>query len=217
MSRPAHPPDCKCSNCHLSSKLFPRGPNDRIILPRPSPGSPGYEHTPKSPSMDRARMAPPRPQSTAPHEYRPSRHAHAHAPPMPPPPRGYAYGDPSSSPSTSRRSLDQRAPPPMHRPVPSYPSPRPPPQQYQQEPEPDRLSYTFAPPDRPASAMAGPMHHSGHNNGGNNHGNLEWVPPKLKWVKKKDRVSHFTPPSQYQGTSFRQYVHDGVVPTRPNN
>ncbi|KAJ7279101.1 hypothetical protein C8J57DRAFT_153994 [Mycena rebaudengoi] len=37
-----HAPSCLCSSCHLSSKLFPRGPNDRIILPaiRPTPTSP---------------------------------------------------------------------------------------------------------------------------------------------------------------------------------
>ncbi|KAJ6455417.1 hypothetical protein C8R45DRAFT_1222519 [Mycena sanguinolenta] len=199
MSRAPHPPNCMCSHCHLSSKLFPRGPNDRIILPRPSPGSPGhdYTHTPKSPSMgtDRTRIAPPRPQSTAPHEYRP-RHQEP-PPPMPPLPRGYSG---PSSPSTSRGSLDQRAPPPMHRPVPTYAQP------------PQDRSYTFAPPDRPASAMAGPSPTAQQQA----QGNLEWMPPKLKWVKKKERVSHFTPPSQYQGMSIRQYVHDGVS-TRPNN
>ncbi|KAJ6584430.1 hypothetical protein B0H19DRAFT_1249401 [Mycena capillaripes] len=118
---------------------------------------------------------------------------------MPAPPRG--YGDPSSS-STPRRSVDvQRAPPPMHRPVPTH-----------AQPTPDR-SYTFAPPDRPASAMAGAPSSPNMQQG---QGNLEWMPPRLKWVKKKERVSHFTPPSQYQGTSFRQYVHDGVS-TRPNS
>ncbi|KAJ7626633.1 hypothetical protein DFH06DRAFT_1481085 [Mycena polygramma] len=212
MSRPPHPQGCLCSNCHLSSRLFPRGPNDRIILPaiRPSPGSSGQEQAPKSPysGNDRARLAPPRPRSTAPHEYQP--HRHEPPPPMPAPPRGHGhgygsgYGEPSS-PSTSRRSMDtpHRAAPPMHRPVPT---------RAHAQPTPDR-NYTFAPPDRPASAMAGPSS-SQQQQGGQ--GNLEWMPPRLKWVKKKERVSHFTPPSQYQGTSFRQYVHDGVS-TRPNN
>ncbi|KAF8194292.1 hypothetical protein K438DRAFT_2017407 [Mycena galopus ATCC 62051] len=202
MSRAPHPPGCMCSHCHLSSKLFPRGHNDRIILPRPT-----NHGEPKSPTMgdDRARYAPPRPQSTAPGEYR-SRHHHEPPPPMPPMPRG--YGEPSS-PSTSRRSMDQRAPPPMpktHRPSPSY-----------AQPTPDR-SYTFAPPDRPASAMAmssrTPASPTQQQPG--NGQNIEWTAPRLKWVEKKQRVSHFTPPSQYQGTSFRQYVHDGVS-TRPPN
>ncbi|KAJ7465071.1 hypothetical protein FB451DRAFT_429133 [Mycena latifolia] len=198
MSRPPyppHPPGCMCSNCHLSHKLFPRGPNDRIILPaiRPGQGEPAHpaQPTPKSPhGTDRARFAPPRPQSTAPHEYR--QHA-PHPPPMPAPPRGHG-GESSSS---SRRSMDQRAPS-MHRPVPTH-----------AQPPPDR-SYTFAPPDRPATAMAMARPHPGEAPQQEAPGNLEWMPPRLKWVKKKERVSHFTPPSQYQGTSFRQYVHDGV-------
>ncbi|KAJ7802455.1 hypothetical protein B0H13DRAFT_2389586 [Mycena leptocephala] len=70
----------------------------------------------------------------------------------------------------------------MHRPVPMH---------AHAQPTPER-SYTFA-------LLIG-----------QGQGNLEWMPPRLKWVKKKERVSHFTPPSQYQGTSFRQYVHDGV-------
>ncbi|KAJ7904850.1 hypothetical protein B0H13DRAFT_745164 [Mycena leptocephala] len=129
-------------DCHLSSKLFPRGANDRIILPaiRPGPGSSGQEqaqHSSKSPfsmGTDRSQFAPPRPQSTAPHEYRPRRQEPP--PPVPALPRG--YGEPSSS--TSRGSLDtQRAPPPMHRPVPMH---------AHAQPTPER-SYTFAPPDRP--------------------------------------------------------------------
>jgi hypothetical protein len=87
----------------------------------------------------------------------------------------------------------------MHRPVPMH---------AHAQPTPER-SYTFAPPDRPASAMAAP-HSPNMQQQGQGQGNLEWMPPRLKWVKKKERVSHFTPPSQYQGTSFRQYVHDGV-------
>ncbi|KAJ6554902.1 hypothetical protein DFH09DRAFT_1165863 [Mycena vulgaris] len=200
MSHPPHPPGCRCSSCHLSSKLFPRGPNDRIILPaiRPSPGThaePRPDPTPKSPyGTDRARFAPPRPQSTAPREYR--QHA---PPPAPPPVPSHGYGGESSS--SSRRSVDTHRAPPPHRPVPTH-----------GQPPPDR-SYTFAPPDRPASAMAAPQ--SPNPQQQEAPGNLEWMPPRLKWVKKKERVSHFTPPSQYQGTSFRQYVHDGVS-TRNN-
>ncbi|KAJ7068984.1 hypothetical protein B0H15DRAFT_138177 [Mycena belliarum] len=208
MSRPpypphGHPPDCLCSNCHLSSKLFPRGPNDRIILPaiRPTPGSarPDPRHVPhNAPTSpyggDRARFAPPRPQSTAPREYR----QHAPPPPMPAP-RGYAH---PSEPSSSRRSLDTHREPPLHRPVPTR----------GHAPAPDR--YAFPPPDRPASAMAAPIRDREPEPPAQppqeGQGNLEWMPPRLKWVKKKERVSHFTPPSQYQGTSFRQYVHDGV-------
>ncbi|KAJ7119873.1 hypothetical protein C8R44DRAFT_180886 [Mycena epipterygia] len=197
----SHPPGCLCSNCHLSSRLFPRGPNDRIILPavRPTP-----DNTPKSPTgNDRARFAPPRPQSTAPHEYRPRQQP---PPPMPAPPRGYD--------DHSRRSMDTHNAPPMHRPVPTHANdPR----------------YNFAPPDRPASAMANPSHRPQHQRHHSQHvpqqqpqqqqqqqqqegaRELEWMPPRLKWVKKKERVSHFTPPSQFQGTSFRQYVHDGVT------
>ncbi|KAJ7750177.1 hypothetical protein B0H14DRAFT_3896967 [Mycena olivaceomarginata] len=53
-------------------------------------------------------------------------------------------------------------------------------------------AYTFASPDRPASAMAiAPPPHSP--TGGQGNGNLEWMLPRLKWVKKKERVSHFTP------------------------
>ncbi|KAJ7868722.1 hypothetical protein B0H14DRAFT_2728652 [Mycena olivaceomarginata] len=203
MSR-AHPPGCLCSNCHLSSKLFPRTKSDRIILPA-IPGHHGHEHAPKSPTMgtDRARHAPPRPQSTAPDQYRPRHRQQEPPPPMPPMPH-HGYGGPSS-PSTSRHSSDQRAPPPMHRPVPTYSA----------QPPPDR-GYAFSPPERPASAMAGPAPTSPSMQQQPQQGNLEWMPPRLKWVKKKERVSHFTPPSQFQGTSFRQYVHDGVS-TRPNN
>ncbi|KAJ7883384.1 hypothetical protein B0H13DRAFT_2046597 [Mycena leptocephala] len=191
-----HPPGCLCSSCHLSSKLFPRGPNDRIILPaiRPGPGSSGHEQaqqSSKSPfnmGTDRPQFAPPRPQSTAPHEYRPRRQEPP--PPVPALPRG--YGEPSSS--TSRGSLDtQRAPPPMHRPVPMH-------------------AHAQPTPERSYTAMAAP-HSPNMQQQGQGQGNLEWMPPRLKWVKsvkKKERVSHFTPPSQYQGTSFREYVHDGV-------
>ncbi|KAJ7681475.1 hypothetical protein B0H17DRAFT_1333674 [Mycena rosella] len=218
MSRPPqHAPGCMCSSCHLSSKLFPRGPNDRIILPAIRPSTPGYRDTdPKSPRF----APPPRPQSTAPQEY-PRPHRRADAPPVPPmppmpQPRGYGSGG-GGEPSRSRRSSDVRDRTPTHRPTPSYPS--------APAPAPDR--YTFAPPDRPATAMARPSHHRSQSHqappppqqqegppqgDGSNGGNLEWMPPRLKWVKKKERVSHFTPPSQYQGTSFRQYVHDGVGP-----
>ncbi|KAJ7766456.1 hypothetical protein B0H14DRAFT_2633223 [Mycena olivaceomarginata] len=137
MSRPPHPPGCLCSSCHLSSKLFPRGTNDKTILPAIHPG-PGQDQSPKSPHLgtDRARLAPPLPKSTAPHEYAPRRHAQEPPPPMRPmraPPR---YGDPSSS----RRSVDaQRArpPTPMHRPMPTH-----------------AHASQQLPPDRPASAMA---------------------------------------------------------------
>ncbi|KAJ6455074.1 hypothetical protein C8R47DRAFT_1328973 [Mycena vitilis] len=186
-------------------QAFPPRSKRPYHSPRHSPQS--HEQAPKSPhpGTDRARLAPPRPRSTAPHEYQP--HRHEPPPPMPAPPRGHGhgygsgYGEPSS-PSTSRRSMDtpHRAAPPMHRPVPTH---------AHAQPAPER-NYTFAPPDRPASAMAGPSSSQ------QQQGNLEWMPPRLKWVKKKERVSHFTPPSQYQGTSFRQYVHDGVS-TRPNN
>ncbi|KAF8208619.1 hypothetical protein K438DRAFT_1930247 [Mycena galopus ATCC 62051] len=96
MSRAPHPPDCICSNCHPSSKLFLCGHNGRIILPQPP-------NPPQSPTMG-ARYAPPGPQSTAPGEYR-LRHQHKPPPPMPPMPRG--YGEPLN-PNTSRRSMDQR-------------------------------------------------------------------------------------------------------------
>ncbi|KAJ7113471.1 hypothetical protein C8R44DRAFT_232325 [Mycena epipterygia] len=89
-SRP-HPPGCLCSSCHLSSKLFPRGPNDRIIVPaiRLTQANPSKS----SLGNDRARIAPPRPQS-APPEYRPRQPA----PPMPFSPRGDV--------DHSRRSMD---------------------------------------------------------------------------------------------------------------
>ncbi|KAJ7113500.1 hypothetical protein C8R44DRAFT_881809 [Mycena epipterygia] len=100
-----HPPGCLCSSCHLTSKLFPRGPNDRIIVPaiHPTP-----DNTPKSPlGNDRARFALPRLQS-APHPYRPRQRE----PPVPSPPRGYD--------DHSRRSMDAHRPPFMHRPVPPH-------------------------------------------------------------------------------------------------
>ncbi|KAJ7644534.1 hypothetical protein FB45DRAFT_898126, partial [Roridomyces roridus] len=198
--RPPHPPGCLCSNCHLSAKLFPRGPNDRIMLPaiRPTPGMhDARTEQPKSPTgSDRARMAPPRPQSTAPGEYRPRHHA---PPPMPPLPTSMPRGgyDPSSNPHGQQHHPSARGPPPPH----------------------DAGYHRFAvePPERPATAMGARRRHD----------SLQQPPPpareqpaeqqapgegnmRLKWVKKKERVSHFTPPSQYQGTSFRQYVHDGV-------
>jgi hypothetical protein len=139
---------------------------------------------------------------------------------MPPMPRGYG-AEPSGS-HGRRASVDtQRAPPrtsiphawqrisykylhlapmPMHRPT-------------RAEPAYDR-GQQFVPPPRPATAMAGPAPPQQQQDGA---GNLEWMPPRLKWVKKKERVSHFTPPSQYQGTSFRQYVHDGVTPRNNNS
>ncbi|KAJ7505807.1 hypothetical protein B0H11DRAFT_1976280 [Mycena galericulata] len=217
MSRAPHPPGCRCSNCHLSSKLFPRTQNDRIILPA-IPGGHADPASPKSPhhmGTDRTHFAPPpRPKSTAPHEYRPR--ANHPPPPMPPMPtsRGYGGGDSSSS---SRRSMDMPAPmpTPMHRPIPQH-AQAPPMPGYGPE-----RGHRFAPPDRPSSAMAAPRRDARQQEFApppqqqqqpqqQGEGNLEWTPPRLKWVKKKERVSHFTPPSQYQGTSFRQYVHDGV-------
>ncbi|KAJ7201764.1 hypothetical protein C8J57DRAFT_1260640 [Mycena rebaudengoi] len=205
-----HAPGCLCSSCHLSSKLFPRGPNDRIILPaiRPTPTSPlasprpekGHKSSRSHSGIDRSQFAPPRPQSTAPREYR----QRPPDPPVPvpamptPAPRGYGYAAPgpsSSSSSTPHRSAEPQRGAPPHRPVAMRPEP---------------ASYTFCPPDRPASAMAAPMRPQPGADSDAPPGNLEWMPPRLKWVKKKERVSHFTPPSQYQGTSFRQYVHDGV-------
>ncbi|CAK5269832.1 unnamed protein product [Mycena citricolor] len=196
-----HPPGCLCSHCHL--KLFPRGPGDRIILPTPgpSPQSPQFQH--------RLPAAPPaRPQSTAPGEYRPShRRGHSHAygyaqeapPPVPPLPMA------SRGSGDARYGMEARGAP---------------------VPEPAR--YHQAPPIRPASAMA---HHSRSRTQSTSQPSTqqphhqpapassqsqtaaqqpEWTAPKLKWVQKKERVSHFTPPSQYQGTSFRQYVHEGI-------
>ncbi|KAJ7162938.1 hypothetical protein C8R46DRAFT_1281070 [Mycena filopes] len=188
--QPPHGPGCMCSSCHLSSKLFPRGPNDRIILPALRPGEP----TPKSPYMggssDRARYAPPRPQSTAPHEYHPRQDYH-NAPPMPmPAPMSPRYGAPPppsghSSGSSSRRSLDQHAaPPPQHHPAPRHGGHGH-----------HRSLSTFTPPERPASAMAtrspamAPAPHhppppqqqqqqqgQGQQQPGQQ-GNLEWMPP----------------------------------------
>ncbi|KAJ7776779.1 hypothetical protein DFH07DRAFT_951395 [Mycena maculata] len=209
MSHPshgAHPPGCRCSSCHISSKLFPRGPNDRIILPAIRPGAhadPRLDQVPKSPmATDRTRLAPPRPQSTAPHEYR--RRAQEPPPPMPPMPTSPRYG--GGQPSSSRRSMDtdhsrKSLPTPMHRPAPMYAQAPP--------PGPER-GYRFAPPDRPASAMAAPRRPDEQRGHHRQHSEQQGEPPRLKWVQKKERVSHFTPPSQYQGTSFRQYVHDGV-------
>ncbi|KAJ7046469.1 hypothetical protein C8F04DRAFT_1227576 [Mycena alexandri] len=197
---PPHAPGCRCSSCHLSSKLFPRGPNDRIILPAIRPGDP-HPQGPYVGGNDRAHFAPPRPQSTAPHEYRPRHHD---APPMPMSPR---YGAPPSggSGTGSRRSFDQHAAPP------------PPPghghgheQGHRHGHGHHRSMSAYAPPERPASAMAtrspamspAPSHarapnpsHStpqgpppdANNNNGQGQGNLEWMPPRLKWVKKKER------------------------------
>ncbi|KAF7327034.1 hypothetical protein MKEN_00278400 [Mycena kentingensis (nom. inval.)] len=209
----SHPPNCRCSSCHLSSKLFPRTSNDRIMLPPPHPGN--------APPNDRARYAPPRPQSTAPGEYRPSYHAQ---PPMPG--------------SGSRTSFDGAPPPPApnqrprHRHTPSQPAAgaHGQPHAHAQHPQyghiPSNASptttYTFAPPIRPASAMAmaSPRQRASSSAtppapAPGSPPNPEWAPTKLKWVQKKERVSHFTPPSQYQGTSFRQYVHEGVPKSKP--
>ncbi|KAJ7105276.1 hypothetical protein C8R44DRAFT_806890 [Mycena epipterygia] len=99
-----HPPGCLCSSCNLASKLFPRGPNDRIILPaiRSTP-----DNTSKSSGNDHARFAPSHPQS-APHPYRPRQPA----PSMPSPPRGYD--------DHSRRSMDAHRAPFVHRLVPTH-------------------------------------------------------------------------------------------------
>ncbi|KAJ7113545.1 hypothetical protein C8R44DRAFT_796721 [Mycena epipterygia] len=99
-----HSPGRLFSSCHLSSKLFPRGPNDRIIVPaiRPTQANPSKSSLGK----DRARIAPPRSQS-APPEYRPRQPA----PPMPSSPCGYDH---------SRRSMDAHHAPFIHRPVPTH-------------------------------------------------------------------------------------------------
>ncbi|KAJ7726514.1 hypothetical protein B0H16DRAFT_265629 [Mycena metata] len=232
---PPHGPGCRCSSCHLSSKLFPRGPNDRIILPAIRPGDP---QSPYMGGNDRAHFAPPRPQSTAPHEYRPRHHD---APPMPmSPPMPSRYGAPPSggSGSGSRRSLDQHAAPP---PPPGHGHAHGSGHGHRRTMSTYGHGHGQAPPERPASAMAtrspamsphapsprrahatppdasgsnGQGQGQGQGQGDAQQGNLEWMPPRLKWVKKKERVSHFTAPSQYQGTSFRQYVHEGVVARR---
>ncbi|KAJ7064094.1 hypothetical protein C8F01DRAFT_1250350 [Mycena amicta] len=188
----SHPSNCRCSTCHLSAKLFPRTPNDRIILP--APGAGGRRDPRAGPFMDadrdRARLAPPRPKSTAPDQYRPHYAHPEQPPPMPAPYRS----------SSSRQTVDTlppmpvAAPRPTHRRTPSQPlAPRPAPAGGPSHAGPSQ--YTFVPPERPASAMATSSHHT---------------PTQLKWVQKKERVSHFTPASQYKGTSFRQYVPEGV-------
>ncbi|KAJ7066320.1 hypothetical protein C8F01DRAFT_697735 [Mycena amicta] len=173
----SHPSNCRCSTCHLSAKLFPRTPSDRIILPAPGLGG-------RDTDRDRARVAPPRPKSTAPDQYRPYQA-------QPPPPMPAPY----------RPSSSHQAPPPMPMTAPRPKHPRTPSQPVDALPAPQTgpSPYTFAPPERPASAMAtsSPRASAG-------------APTQLKWVqKKKERVSHFAPASQHQGTSFRQYVPEG--------
>ncbi|KAJ7268454.1 hypothetical protein C8J57DRAFT_1228157 [Mycena rebaudengoi] len=184
MPNAPHGAGCLCSSCHLSSNLFPRGPNDIIILPPIRPIGIRISATPHVLREDRGtphrhgnrptrtaalQQSPLRPQSTP-----PGQHRHFAYPPPPAPARI----------DISRTMPRKRAE--SHRAGP--------------------INGGFGADGVPSNSL--PNGISSHSTPSPQHA-VE-VPETLKWVERKEARRHFIP----QGRNFMTYVPDGVPEKR---